>query len=39
MPRRVPWLLVTLLAAIPAASATLTIGSEELSSGEPLCVS
>lgn len=39
MALRIHWLLVPLLAALPAVSATLTIGSEELSSGEPLCVS
>jgi hypothetical protein len=32
-------LLVLLLAAVPAGSSTLTIGTEEVSSGEPLCVS
>jgi|GEM_PF-1770830 len=31
--------LLLLLAAVPASAATVTVGSEELSSGEPLCVS
>lgn len=31
--------LMLLLATFPAGAATVTIGSEELSSGEPLCVS
>ncbi len=31
--------LLLLFAAVPAGAATVTIGSEELSSGEPLCVS
>ncbi len=32
-------LLLLLFAHLPASAATVTVGSEELSSGEPLCVS